>query len=366
MDIKTPLYLKHFNLNATFTNFSNYLMPLYYTSINLEHNLVREDVGMFDVSHMGKILIKGKDTYKFLNYSLSNKISYSNKLIYSLLLNDEGFVVDDLMVYPLSNDEALLVVNAGNKETDFKQLNDLKKDFDITLSNLDDKYAIIALQGPNSESKIKEILKEYPKDYMTYLKTKFSAEDILISRSGYSGEDGFEIYGSPNLINHLWDLLYQNNVKPVGLGARDTLRFEASFPLYGNELSLKINPLEAGLGFAVKFDKDDFVGKSSLLKVKDNLTRKLVGIKLLERNVARTNYLVYSDNVEIGYITTGYFSPSLKIPIALALININYAKINNRVDVLIRGKNIPAKIINKNFLKIRKESQKWQKMMYYI
>lgn len=351
---KTSLYEHHVKLNANLTPFGGYLMPLYYSSINKEHDETRNNVTVFDVSHMGKILLKGKDSYKFANYLLSNKIEYSNKLIYATLLNKEGHIIDDLMVYPLKEDEVLLVVNASNKNTDYNHIVNHSKNFDVKVLNEDDKYDIIALQGPNSENILKKIIKDYPFNYMTYEESTFQNNKLLISRSGYTGEDGFEIYANSKTIINIWEELLHLGVLPAGLGARDTLRFEAAFPLYGNELSLDINPFEAGISFSVDLSKDNFIGKEALKLEKINLKRRSVGIELLERNVPRSNYLVFNEELEeIGYITTGYISPTLKKPIALALIDINYAKINNRVYVEIRGKKIPAKVRNKSFLKER-------------
>ncbi len=346
---KTILYDKHVNHGGTIVEFGGFLMPLYYTTIALEHQTVRNEVGMFDVSHMGEIRVFGKDTYRFVNYLLTSKIELSRKMQYALILNPDGTVVDDLMVYAIHEEMVMLVVNASNIDKDYAYIKDLAKSFDVTIMNESDGTGEIALQGPKSEEVLSKLFSEYPKHSMEWDTYLFKGFSYVISRSGYTGEDGFEIYGSQDAIITLWDKLFELGVQPCGLGARDTLRFESAMPLYGHEISDEINPLEAGLSFAVDFTKDDFIGKSALLLYKENPQRKVVGIELLERNVARAGYEVYNDDQKVGHVTTGYLSPTTGVPLALALVDIAYAKIGTNLTVQIRNKSVPCVVRNKKF-----------------
>lgn len=343
----TFLYQKHLKLGANLTNFGGFNMPLFYTTIALEHEAVRNNIGVFDVSHMGQIIIKGSDAYKYANYILSNKIIKSTKITYSFLLNELGGIIDDLMVYPLNDNEVMLVVNAGNIDKDYSHLIKHKKDFNVDIINQSDNLGCLAIQGPNSFNVLSNYYNELPK----YSNEFLINNNIIISRSGYTGEDGFEVYGDETEITKLWDYLIKNFVTPIGLGARDTLRFEAAMPLYGNELTENINPIEAGLSFAVDFNKDSFIGKDALVKAKENQKRKIVALELIERNIAREGYLVYKDNKEIGYITTGYLTPTTKKALAFALIDIKYANIDQTLTIKIRKKDVKAKVRNKNFIK---------------
>lgn len=350
MDLKkTILYQNHVDLSANMVEFGGFLMPLYYTSIADEHLSVRNQVGMFDVSHMGEIRIRGKDALKFVNYLLTSRITVGTKMMYGLLCMEDGNVVDDLMVYPYHENDIFLVVNASNTDKDFEWIQSHSKSFDVEIINESDLIGEIAVQGPLSESVIQQLGLNYPTHSQDYLRGTYKGEEILISRSGYTGEDGFEVYGSHHLIQVLWNDLLNLHVKPCGLGCRDTLRFEAAMPLYEHEISDTINPLEAGLKFAVDFTKNDFIGKKALERYAQNPKRKLVGIELLERNVARAHYPVYKGDKEIGFITTGYLSPSVQKPIAMALIDINEANLGNEVDVIIRNKPIKAVVRSRKF-----------------
>ncbi len=347
---KTILYEKHQGLGATIVPFGGFLMPLYYSNISDEHHSVRTNVGMFDVSHMGEILITGKDAYAFINYVLTSNISFKPSIQYGLLLHPNGFVIDDLMVYTLGLNEILLVVNASNTLKDFVHLQNEAKNFNVIVSDVSDNYGLIAVQGPNSYQVLSKLIPNLPESSSMFHNYTFEGEDLLISRSGYTGEDGFEVYANLQTTIKLWDILYQMGVNPIGLGARDTLRFEAAMPLYGHEISDEINPIEAGLSFACDFSKPNFIGKDALLLYKEDIKRKSVGIELLEKNIARADYKVFYEDQEIGYITTGYLSPSTKKAIAMALIDINYAKLGTIVYVKIRDKMIKAIIRNKKFI----------------
>src|SRR5690606_33963939 len=277
--------------------------------IPLEHHAVRNDVGMFDVSHMGEILIKGKDALRFTIYVVSSRITVSNKMQYGFLLYENGTIVDDLMVYPFADDKVLLVVNASNTDKDFEHILKYLDGFDVNVENRSNDFGEIAVQGPKSFEVLSKLLGELPEHSGDFGYYKYKDGFLLISRSGYTGEDGFEVYGDNNQIQELWDLFYNKGITPCGLGCRDTLRFEAGMPLYGHEIDDTVNPYEAGLSFAVDLTKDQFVGKDALVLAKENVIRKSVGIELLERNVPRQGYSVFKDDVEIGKITTGYLSP---------------------------------------------------------
>lgn len=348
---KTTLFENHQKLGANLVEFGGFMMPLYYSNIADEHHAVRNNVGMFDVSHMGEIVVKGLDALKFVNYVLSSKIISSDKMQYGILLNENGGAVDDLMAYVFHDDHILLVVNASNKDKDFKHLKSLSKGFNVELVDETEACGEIALQGPKSFEVLSTLFNNLPLESMKFGLYEYMEQTVLISRSGYTGEDGFEIYANPQTTILLWEALYKLGVKPCGLGARDTLRFEAAMPLYGHELDESINPFEARLTFALDLSKDAFVGKNALLSYKENPKRKIVGIELLERNVARQGYEVYYENQLIGHITTGYLSPTTQLPIAMALIDINYAKIGTELSILIRNKIIPAKVRDKKFYK---------------
>lgn len=355
---RTCLYNEHVNLNALISPFAGFDMPIQYKGIIEEHNAVRESCGVFDVSHMGEVLVYGKDAEKFVNYIFTNNTydSPANKCFYGMMLNKSGGVIDDLLVYKKRDDEYLLVINASNIDKDLDWINKYAKDFDVKIRNLSDFYGEIAIQGPDSEQIIEQILSIKVSDieFYSFKEIEYNNEAIIISRTGYTGEDGFEIYASHKLIIEFWKKLIESQkVIPCGLGCRDTLRFEVGLPLYGDELTDTISPLEAGLGIFVKFDKDNFIGKEALLEQKEKgLERKLVGLELLERAIPRHGYEVLNENNEkIGEITTGYHSISTDKDIAMALIDIAYSKLGTNVKVRIRKKTFPAIVVAKKFYK---------------
>lgn len=348
---KTPLYDHHVKLGAKLVEYANFLMPISYQGIKDEHLAVRTQTGIFDVSHMGELLVQGEDALPFVNYLVTNRIEPTkNKVTYALLCNEAGYVIDDLMVYVLDADKILLVVNAANIKKDLDWLVTHINDFKVTVRDLSDAYGLVAIQGPKVKDCITDILGFNPTDllFLTFNVYPFLDGYIIVSRSGYTGEDGFEIYGKPDLIQVIWDRSVANNVKPIGLGARDTLRFEAALPLYGHEIDDTITPLEAGLNFAVKLDKN-FIGRDALVKLKESLPRRIVGLALLERGIPRQGYLVYHGEEEIGVVTTGYLLPNQESPIALALIDAKYSKIGTEVYVQIRNNKVLAQVRNKKF-----------------
>lgn len=353
MDMKvTCLHDRHLKLGAKMTEFGGFDMPVSYRGILQEHQAVREACGVFDCSHMGEIDLKGKDALKFLNEITTNDFTdlKDKQLQYTLLCEESGGVVDDLMVYQFNKEHYLLVVNASNTIKDFKWLTSHQSPYDIELSNDSEFFGQLALQGPKAVEILKVLIPEVASlTFMHFDTFVWNHHEFIISRSGYTGEDGFEIYGSPKATVALWDQLMTLNVEPCGLGARDTLRFEAGLPLYGHEINGFITPLEAGLSFGVKLHKP-FIGRDVLLKQKEQgLERRIIGLELLERNIARDGYIVYDANQKmIGYITTGYMIPNTTKALANAMID-SSVKIGTEVFVEIRNKMVKAVIRNRKF-----------------
>ncbi|MGA0351530.1 MAG: glycine cleavage system aminomethyltransferase GcvT [Acholeplasmataceae bacterium] len=354
----TALYHKHLNLNAKMTEFAGFNMPLVYSSITKEHDSVRNDIGIFDVSHMGNIIIKGNQALTFVNTLVTNTIENTfGKVTYACILNERGFTIDDVLVYSFSESHIMIVCNASNIKTVYAWIKRHHTDETITIKNASDEYSQIAVQGPNSEHIVSKILLTNLKDlsFMTF-KLHSTMDNLIISRTGYTGEDGFEIYGNHLTINTLFDQFIDLGVKPIGLGARDTLRFEAALPLYGHELSLHIHPFEAGLSFAIK--DTPFIGFESLFELKQKMTRRLVGIKMLDRGIPRAHYLIYHKDQQVGEVTTGYQLPNKSYGLAFALINKPFDVLGTKLDIDIRGKRIPIEVIKKSFMtkKYKKES----------
>jgi len=355
---KTVLYEHHVKLGAKIVEFAGFQMPIQYSSIKEEHEAVRNAAGIFDVSHMGEIKVVGKDASKFLDYVFSNTIHSltSNQIVYGFFLQEDGCVVDDLLVYKINDEHYFLVVNASNTIKDYEWLKKWSKDFDVEVINESAKYSELALQGPFAET----MLQSHTNYDLSGLKF-FTFDDViidhdtfLVSRTGYTGEDGFEIYGEHETIKKLFKklLIDHDALKPAGLGARDTLRFEVALPLYGHEISDQITPLEAGYKFAVKLDKEDFIGKDALLKQKDEgIKRRLVGLEILDKGIVREGAEIYKDSKQIGFVTTGYQSPSLGKAVALAMLDKPHDKLDTLVDVKVRKRMLQSKVIKKKLYK---------------
>jgi len=350
---KTTLHSDYVRLGAKMVEFAGYEMPLQYTSIKEEHVAVRTKAGVFDVSHMGEIYVFGKNATAFMDSVFTNTVSTlePGDIAYGFLCYEDGGTIDDLLVYKYSDSFYLLVVNAANKDKDFEWLNK-QRSGPITVVDKSELYGQVALQGPDSEAILNpmcdqnlDALKPF-----TFVECLINDKEYLVSRTGYTGEDGFEIYGEPKDIKILFNTLVENKVTPAGLGARDTLRYEAALPLYGHELSDTITPVDAGMTFAIDFEKDTFIGKEALLEKKQNKKRRLVGLELLKKNVPREGYQVYKDDILVGHITTGYISPSKGVPLAMALIDKPYDKRGTELSVLIRNKSIPARVIKRKLL----------------
>ncbi|WP_340085079.1 glycine cleavage system aminomethyltransferase GcvT [Siminovitchia sp. FSL H7-0308] len=357
---RTPLYPLYEKYGAKTIDFGGWDLPVQFSSIKEEHEAVRERAGIFDVSHMGEVLVTGKESEAFLQKLMTNDVSKLKKggAQYTAMCYENGGVVDDLLIYRLDEEEYLLIVNAANTEKDVAWLTQYA-DKDVEVKNVSDQYALIAIQGPKAQLILQKIVKNVDLRDVKFFKFQQNVDvngaKALVSRTGYTGEDGFEIYCSPKDATQIWeDLLKagkEEGIQPCGLGARDTLRFEATLPLYGQELSPDISPLEAGIGFAVKLNKEeDFIGKEALTKQKENgVSRRLVGIEMLERGIPRHGYSVYKNDEEIGFVTSGTQSPTLKKNIGLALIQSEYSEVGNELEVAVRKKRLQAKIIKTPF-----------------
>jgi len=338
---KTPFYEMHIKNGAKIVEFANFLMPLQFEGIIPEHLTVRNGVGVFDVSHMGEIEITGPGRIEFANYITTNDVSklQLNQVQYSTMLYPDGGIVDDLLVYNLK-DRILLVVNAANTEKDFSWILKNKK-FDVEIRNISDEIGQLAIQGPKSEIVLQRIVKFNLADLKYYwaTETEINGVDVLLSRTGYTGEDGFEIYIDARYGEKIWEIIFEAGkdfgIKPIGLGARDTLRFEMRYCLYGNDIDQTTNPLEAGLGWVVKLNKGDFIGREALLKIKEaGLKRKLVGFEALGRGIPRPHLKIFNGNKEVGFVTSGTFSPSLKKGMGMGYVELPFSEPNTKLKVL--------------------------------
>jgi len=354
---RTCLYDSHIKLGAKMSPFAGYDMPIQYSSIIEEHNAVRNASGMFDVSHMGEIFISGPQSSEFVQHVFTNDISgmADGKILYGMMCYPDGGVVDDLLVYKeFRPDHYLLVVNASNIEKDYAWLMEQARSYNVIVDNQSYVWGQIAIQGPKSESAVTKILglKDCLKlSFYEYYEEEWAGTRLIVSRTGYTGEDGFEIYGKPSVICDIWDRLLTAGITPCGLGCRDTLRFEAGLPLYGDELSNEISPIMAGLGFFCKLDKAEFIGKDALTEQKTNGTaRKLVGLELEDSAVPRAGYPVLNaEGAQIGVVTTGYHSISLDRSIAFALVDSAYAALGTELQVQIRKHTFACKVVKKRF-----------------
>ena len=355
---RTCLYDKHVDLGALISPFGGFDMPIQYSGIIDEHQAVRQHCGVFDVSHMGEVTVKGKDAERYVNHIFTNDVSQMEpeKILYGMMCYDDGGVVDDLLVYKMAEGDFFLVINASNIDKDWAWIQQQAEGFDVELCNCSDDYGQLAVQGPEAESVMEEVLNIECKELTFYtFKTLpsplSSLLSPLISRTGYTGEDGFEIYGSHEYIRECWDkLLASGRCKPCGLGCRDTLRFEVGLPLYGDELSADISPIMAGLGIFVKLDKEEFIGKEALATQKaEGVSKKLVGIELADKAIPRHGYAVLKDGEPIGEVTTGYHTISTDKSVCMALIDSRYAKLDTELDIQIRKKVFPGKVVKKRF-----------------
>lgn len=350
---KTPLHGRHQALEARLVDFAGFEMPVLYKGILEEHAAVRNEVGVFDVSHMGEITVRGPQALEFLEYLVPNNVGRldTHQVLYTCMCYPDGGTVDDFLIYRLP-DHYLLVVNAANIDKDVAWINEQSANFDVSVENVSDQFSQLALQGPKAEDVLSKITDADVASlkYFWSLETELFGQKALISRTGYTGEDGFEIYGSPELGVKLWDTLMDAGVHPIGLGARDSLRFEACLSLYGHELEKDISPIEAGLGWTVKDKPNDYIAKDVLLAQKQNPPRHLIGLNMLDPGVARQGYPVLHNGQEIGFITSGMKAPALDSFLALALVN-QHVEIGEKVQVEIRGAHKQMECIKMPFYK---------------
>jgi aminomethyltransferase len=372
----TALYEEHKKLGASFTDFGGWQMPLKYSSELAEHHAVRKSAGLFDLSHMGEVWVTGPDAAAFLDYALVGKISAmaEGKAKYSLICQEDGGIIDDLITYRRGTDKFLVVPNAGNAAVVAAALLERAAGFDVVVEDASSETSLIAVQGPRAEAILLRLVPAEQHALVTELKYYAAVEvpftfdggtqDLLLARTGYTGEDGFEIFVSNDSAAALWqaiaDVAEEGELTPAGLASRDSLRLEAGMPLYGNELSREGNPFAAGLGPVVALSKEgDFVGKDALAALKadgagSTSGRRLVGLKGLGRRAGRGHYPVLKDGAVVGEVTSGQPSPTLGYPVALAYVDVEHAEIGTALDIDLRGKSEPFEVVALPFYKRQK------------
>jgi aminomethyltransferase len=359
MSKRTPFYNRHISLGAKIVDFAGFEMPVHYSGIIEEHLAVRRSAGVFDVSHMGEIYVRGKGALSFLQKVTINDVARlkPGRVQYSAMCYEDGGIIDDLLIYRMEN-QYLLVVNASNVRKDFDSLQ-AQKFGDVELENISDATAQLAVQGPKSIATLQKLTKVNLSniEYYAFVQGELAGVPMVISRTGYTGELGFEIYFNADIdtAEKVWDAVFyagkEFGIQPVGLGARDTLRTEMGFCLYGNDIDNTTNPLEAGLGWITKLSKKEFNGRNSLLKVREEgLKRKLIGFTLPDRTLARHGYEITNNGSIVGRVTSGTFSPSLNKGIGMGYVVAGLAAAGNIVSVRVRGNEIPATIVVMPFL----------------
>ncbi len=361
---KTPLFDEHLKLGAKIVSFGGWEMPLQYTSIIEEHLNVRNNVGIFDVSHMGEIELHGKEAVDFADYLVTNSVKKmkDGRVKYTPMCYPDGGEVDDLFVYKIANDFILLVVNASNYEKDLEWVQKNKNGFDVEILGKSFDYGEVAIQGPKAEEFLKDYFEgDIPLEELKYFRSEYGTlfgKKVLVSRTGYTGEDGFEVYSDSKDIVCIWNETLEKGKKyhimPAGLGARDTLRFEVAYWLYGDEIDQTTNPFEAGQGFAVKLKKEKFIGKEALLKIKENgIKRKLVGLYVPKGGIPRHGMEIIRDGEKIGCVTSGNYCPSLEKIYAMGYVKVEFAEPGTKVSVNIRNRLADAEVVKLPFLEPR-------------
>ena len=374
MEKKTCLYDRHVALGALMSPFGGFIMPIQYSNITDEHNAVRQHCGVFDVSHMGEVRITGPDAERYVQHIFTNDVADAplGQIYYGMMLYPNGGTVDDLLVYKMGENDFFLVINAANIDKDVAWMQQQTEGFDITLDHQSDYYGQLAVQGPEAEAVVEEVLGLPCKELKFYTAATLQlppwgesnpaeplplgvgreGDSIIISRTGYTGEDGFEIYGSHEFIQQSWDKLMESGrCKPCGLGCRDTLRFEVGLPLYGDELSADISPIMAGLSMFCKLDKAEFIGKEALVQQKANgVPARIIGIELADKAIPRHGYPVLNEAGEqVGEVTTGYHCLSVDKSVCMALVKTEFAKLGTPLQVQIRKKVFPGVVVKKQF-----------------
>jgi len=355
---RTPFYDCHLKHGARMVNFCGFAMPLQYKGIVDEHRHVRQAVGMFDLSHMGEFTVRGPEAASFLQYMTINDVNHleAGQAQYTAMCYPDGGIVDDLLIYRLE-DEYLLVVNAANIAKDFDWLKEHRRD-GAELEDDSSRYALLAIQGPRSQPVLSR-LTETDLDSLSFYHfttARVADAEMIVSRTGYTGEDGFELYLAPEEAPRIWEAVTsagrEDDLQPVGLGARDSLRLEMKYALYGQDIDRTTNPLEAGLGWITKLDKGEFIGRKALLAQKENgLTRRLAAFEMLARAVPRIGYRLQVDGRAVGRVTSGIFSPSLNKGIGCGYLPVEYASVGTRMEVLIREQAQPAQVVKPPFYK---------------
>jgi aminomethyltransferase len=357
---RTPLYESHIQLGARMVDFVGWEMPVQYTGPIPEHMAVREAAGLFDVSHMGEIEVTGDDALDLVQFVTTNDASKlgDNQVQYSIFTDENGGVIDDLLVYRINAEYFLLIVNASGIETDFEWIKQHVGSRRVAVTNTSGAFALLALQGPRAE-RILQNITDHMLDRIPYYWSQSVSVDGLdcrVSRTGYTGEDGFEILCNASDARHLWNRIlvvgHEHGILPCGLAARNTLRLEAAYRLWGHDMDLTTTPLEAGLGWVVKLGKGDFVGRYALQQQKgEGLRRKLAGFEVLDRAPARDGYAVLVDGVEVGKVTSGSPAPYLKKNIGMVYLPIRHAAVGTEFSVVVRERQVPARVVETPFYK---------------
>ena len=363
---KTALHDEHVRLKAKMVDFSGWSMPLQYHSTVKEHDTVRKVAGVFDVSHMGEIEVSGRDAIAYADYLVTNSVEVlkNGQICYSPMCNEKGGVIDDVLIYRLSNSSVMFVVNAANADKDFRWITEKQEGFSVNITDRSNEFSLVAFQGPQAEELVQKVsqirLDVIP--FYSFTRGRINGIECLVSRTGYTGEDGFEFYIDNEAVIPLWRKLLEvggpDGVTAAGLGARDSLRFEACYMLYGNELSEEITPVEAGLKWTLSMDKD-FIGKEAIAeRLEKGTDRILRALEIRGKAIARHGMEVRNAKDIVGWVTSGMFSPTLGKPLALAYIDKGHSKIGSEVTVKIRDREVGAKIVKKPFYKGSVQSKK--------
>jgi len=355
MELKTPLYDAHIKYGGKMVPFAGYCLPVQYAGLVSEHNAVRNSAGIFDVSHMSEIFIEGEDALAFVNMVFSNDFTKmeQGRVRYAVMMNDKGGIVDDMVLYKESDEKFIVVGNGANREKDVNWIKS-KQTGNVSVEDLSDNYAQMAIQGPKSREILAKLTNEsqIPGKYYSFLHGTVAGKKAIISQTGYTGEHGYEIYVAPEAALEVWESFMdagkEYGIVICGLGARDTLRLEASMPLYGHEMSDEITPLEAGLSFAVKMNKADFIGKEALEKIGDT-GKCRVGIKVTGKGIAREENEILVDGKAVGFTTSGTHAPYLGYPVAMGYVQNEYSAVGTQIVINVRGRMVEAEIIDMPF-----------------
>jgi aminomethyltransferase len=356
---RLPFHEKHVQNGAKLGFFGDWEVPLFFSSILEEHEAVRSKAGIFDISHMGKFSFSGKGTIEFLDSLLPRSISKmaDGQALYMPLLNEQGGMIDDIIVYRVSSEHILMIVNAGNVEKDFKWISS-HVPAEVVFRDHSSELSLIALQGPKSAALLERALGDASFSKLGYYRFLLW-KDGMIARTGYTGEDGFEIMANHTELQKLWDRLFEEGkpegLAPIGFGARDTLRLEAAMLLYGHDMNDDVNPLEAGISWAIDWNKASFIGRQPLVNQKEKgVTRKLVGFEMIDRGIPRQDYEIWKSGKAIGKVTSGSFAPTLKKNIGLGYVPTAEVLEGNEIEILVRDKTVKARIVKIPFYKRKK------------